>query len=347
MFRGIYSSLALGICVVSASSGLAQQSDSLAAEAAVPKNRIIKNVAVQVPNEIVVSPDSSTVYTVSIYPGTLSVIDAKNNYAVKATTPVAGFPLWLAISPDGKTLYVTNNEVRGLVSVIDTTQATYPVTATIEVGLDPQGVAVSPDGKEVYVANFGDYGSPTQGTISVLNTATNQVTTTINCDGNPYQVLFTKNGRQADVLNEAATCSVQLINTISQMVTTPVAGVGAFDFGYGMTIDRTGSTLYLVSEYNYVAVVRASDGVVTKEMTVASNPFSMVSLLQPAITPSGKYLYVPYDSPDIAMIDVGNGQIVGPLIHLPQPASWTQTSPDGKTLYVSSRYGVTVIDITP
>jgi len=64
MFRGIYSSLALGICVVSASSGLAQQSDSLSAEAAVPKNRIIKNVAVQVPNEIVVSPDSSTVYTV-------------------------------------------------------------------------------------------------------------------------------------------------------------------------------------------------------------------------------------------------------------------------------------------
>jgi YVTN family beta-propeller protein len=343
---------ASGICLLLVSSGLAQPGDSPSTDAALPKNTISKIVTVQPDaEEIVVSPDSSTLYVVGESPApSISVIDVKNDYVVKATIPLSSgsYPIYLALTPDGKTLYVTNGSDPGAVSVIDVTQMNYPVIATINVEIYPQRVAVSPDGKEAYIAN------PTQGTISVIATATNQVTATINCKGNPFLPLFTGNGKQVDVLNEAGTGFVQLINPISGVVSTSVAGGGAFMFPTGMTTDRSGSTLYITSQYNCVVAMRASDGAVTKEILAASNSFSFVSLGQPALTPSGKYLYVPANReltppPEtfVTMIDVVTGQIVGPLINLADPPFWAQTSPDGKNLYVSSLDGtLTVIDIT-
>jgi YVTN family beta-propeller protein len=67
---------------------------------------------------------------------------------VIATIPVGtpGGPVGVAISPDGKTVYVANAGANS-VSVIST--ATNRVTATIDVGTAPFGVAVSPDGGTV------------------------------------------------------------------------------------------------------------------------------------------------------------------------------------------------------
>ena len=54
----------------------------------------------------------------------------------------------MAITPDGKHAYVTNNG-DGTVSVITT--ATGAVSAPITVGNAPAGVAITPDGKHAYV----------------------------------------------------------------------------------------------------------------------------------------------------------------------------------------------------
>ncbi len=54
--------------------------------------------------------------------------------------------------------------------MIDT--ATNTVTATITVGNGPRSVAITPDGALAYVTNFG------ADTVSVIDTATNTVTTT-------------------------------------------------------------------------------------------------------------------------------------------------------------------------
>jgi YVTN family beta-propeller protein len=59
-------------------------------------------------------------------------------------------PSGVAVTPDGKRVYVANRE-SGTVSVIHT--ATNTVAKTIPVGIFPNSVAVTPDGTKVYVVN--------------------------------------------------------------------------------------------------------------------------------------------------------------------------------------------------
>jgi YVTN family beta-propeller protein len=78
----------------------------------------------------------------------VSVISTATNM-VTATIPVSSLPHFVAVSPDGSKVYVTN-ATSNTVSVINTTTNT--VIATIPVGSNdpsaggsfPQGVAVAP-----------------------------------------------------------------------------------------------------------------------------------------------------------------------------------------------------------
>ena len=72
---------------------------------------------------------------------------------MSAPIPVGNNPIGLAVTPDGKHVYVTNF-LGSTVSVIDT--ATRAVSATIPVGPLPILVAVTPDGTHAYVSNQGD-----------------------------------------------------------------------------------------------------------------------------------------------------------------------------------------------
>jgi serine protease len=80
---------------------------------------------------------------------TVSRIATSNNAVTPI--PVGAGPFGVAVSPDGSSVWVTNNG-DGTVSRIDT--ATNAVTP-IPVGAGPFGVAVSPDGSSVWVTNYG------------------------------------------------------------------------------------------------------------------------------------------------------------------------------------------------
>ena len=79
---------------------------------------------------------NGTTYTVSeiICGNTVSVIDTTNN-TVTATISVGGYPNGVAVSPDGKEVYVVNADINGTVSVIDT--ATDKVKTTLSLGYCP------------------------------------------------------------------------------------------------------------------------------------------------------------------------------------------------------------------
>ena len=83
-----------------------------------------------------ITPNGRFVYVVdSTSPGAVSVIDTAARNVV-ATIPEGIFPNWVAISPDGAFVYVTNTfSIPAYISVIST--ATNTEVATIPLGEQP------------------------------------------------------------------------------------------------------------------------------------------------------------------------------------------------------------------
>ena len=91
------------------------------------------------------------------------------------------------------------------------------VTGIVVVGDSPQAIAITPDGKFAYVANAaGD-------SISVIDTSTNMVTTTINLamDATPVGIAITPDGKFAYVADRMI-AGVDVIDTSTNVVTTTV-----------------------------------------------------------------------------------------------------------------------------
>ena len=179
---------------------------------------------------LAISPDGGRLYAVSCerrtyyqYPaGRLSIIDTVG-HAVVETIAVGACPETAAASPDGAHLYITHydtfsvsavNLTTGSVAAVGLRDAPLTVvfspdsshayvcnvgsftvidTATHE-GDDilacdlPRGLQLSPDGKRAYIANLGD------GTLSVFDTITNSVPTTVDVPGYPETVAVSPDG---------------------------------------------------------------------------------------------------------------------------------------------------------
>ena len=103
---------------------------------------------------------------------TVSVIDtATQPPSVVATVPVGMSPDGVAVTPNGKRVYVANASSNTVLVIGAATNTV--VGLPIPVGVNPIGVAVTPDGTQAYVTNFND------GTVSVINTATKTVVQTV------------------------------------------------------------------------------------------------------------------------------------------------------------------------
>jgi YVTN family beta-propeller protein len=124
------------------------------------------------PNGIVFSPDHTRAYVTNR--GThdraaVSVIDtASNTVAATLDVPGSDTPIFPAISPDGKTLYIPS-EFNNTVVVFDIASGT--VRATIPIFGEPCGVAITPNGRRGYVSTA----AADVGTVWVFDTSTNTV----------------------------------------------------------------------------------------------------------------------------------------------------------------------------
>jgi YVTN family beta-propeller protein len=111
------------------------------------------------PRVVLFSADGSRAYVSSENGAAVTVVDARKHVKVGSiaipntgvTGPLGARPMGLALTPDGKTLYVANGR-GGTISIVDT--AAKKVTGTIAaVGARPWGLALSADGKTLYSAN--------------------------------------------------------------------------------------------------------------------------------------------------------------------------------------------------
>jgi YVTN family beta-propeller protein len=184
---------------------------------------------------LTISPDGSRLYAVSYdrrtyyeYPaGWLTIIDTASHAAVE-TIAVGACPETVTASPDGAYLYITHYETcsvsavnltTGNVTAVALRDAPLAVVFTpdsahayvcnvgsltvidtttndaddIDTGGLPRGLQLSPDGKRAYITNFGD------GTLSIVDTITNSVVTTVGVPGYPEGVAVTPDGERVYV----------------------------------------------------------------------------------------------------------------------------------------------------
>ncbi len=165
------------------------------------RNRRLSEVTVQTePNGVVFLPGGKgalrKAYVANTGSGTISVItvNARNGHisGTPKNIPVGTEPYGLAVTPNGKKLYVSNARSNSI-SVIDT--ATDTVIKTIEnVGFEPRGLAITNDGDDddtdetLYVTQFlslpvsgkvDGQDDAKQGVVTVISTETDSVVGTV------------------------------------------------------------------------------------------------------------------------------------------------------------------------
>lgn len=139
---------------------------------------------------------------------TVSVIDTASG-ALVATIPVASGPHGMAISSDGRFVYVTGDGSSSL-SVIDTTVDR--VAQTIEVGPTPHGIALLPDGKTLLVGVYGAdrvaFVDTASGTVVASVAVARPHTIAVRPDGKLAYVASQQPGRFALVVVDLSTRAV-------------------------------------------------------------------------------------------------------------------------------------------
>lgn len=152
-----------------------------------------------------------------------------------------------------------------------------PLDPTVPVGSIPCGVAITPDGAHVYVTNDGD------GTVSVIDTATNAVSATITVGSVPLGVAITPNGLTAYVTN-VGDGTVSIIDTATNTVTLTI---DAGSLPASVAITPNGARAYVVnSGDDDVSVVDTATATVTATVPVGNGPYDV------AIAPDGLHAYV-------------------------------------------------------
>ena len=274
-----------------------------------------------------ISPDGKNVY-VAIQGGfAIAVIDTATHQISSFIDTLNG-PLGVVVSPDGSTLYVTDEHNNLEVFSLPTDELLFE----LPVGSGPQIPAVSPDGTMVYVAC-------TDGTITTIDYDTDSVGS-ITVGGEPFQVVFNAAGTEAYACNSQKNY-ISVIDTATStatQITTPNPTIG-------LVID--GTKLYATS-LNAVFLIN------TTTQTVATIPVpnpANALLSIPALTPDGKYLYAGVleiaGSPvtlgeSLIVIDTKTKKVVGPPIQVGVGPLQVATAPNGKLGYVSNEASGTV-----
>lgn len=317
----------------------AQESVSGPAVTELPANKVIATVPVgSAPQGIVVTPNRKFVYVANS--GSISISEiatAKNSVAL--TIPLSYSPGALAITPDGSTLYIANYYASS-VSVFDT--ASNRVTQTLSLSEGPTYLAMSPDGTQLYVLCSYQEGS---GVIAIIDTATNQVSsTTINVGGFPQSLVFTADGSHAYEVNDPAS-AVTVIDTVTQTISGTLATTQLH--AGGLALLHSGTKLFVTGDSKFIQVLNPS-GTSKRRITLpVTSGFNT-----PALTPNGLYLYLPIflgGSTSVLMIDTKTNSVVGEPITVGTQPYAIAISSNSRRAYVSNYADgtVSVINIAP
>jgi YVTN family beta-propeller protein len=276
---------------------------------------------------IVFLPDGTTAYvltnTLAGGPGTVIPIRTATN-TVLAPITVGQDPRALAITPDGKTIYVTNYQ-SGTVTPILT--ATNTALAPIRVGGNPWAIAITPDGKTAYVANLQS------GTVTPILTATNTALAPIRVGRDPWPIVVTPDGSTAYVLNGGS----GTVTPIRTATNTALAPINVPEGSFSMAITPDGTTIYVLDlgssqhKEGLVIPIRTATNTTIRPIPIGPAwPF----VITIAITPDSKTAYVASAYTDtVTPIRTATNTALTPIKVGESPVAIAIT-PDGQTAYV-------------
>jgi DNA-binding beta-propeller fold protein YncE len=279
-----------------------------------------------------------------------------------ATAPTGLKPHGIAVSPDGRSVYVVSAYFYGAVSEFDVGAGgvlTPKAPPLVPTGHEPEWIAVSPDGMSVYVTNSKDnsvsqYNAGPGGALSAKHSET------VPTGAGPFGIAVSPDGRSVYVVDDKA-------NTVSQYdvgaegalspktpATVPTGGSPA-----GIAVSADGKSVYVAN------LAEAPTGESISQYDVgpggalsAKTPATVAAGKRPdriAVSPDGKSVYVTNDEvtfPAVSQFDVGAGGALTPksparMMLFGEPLGIAM-SPDGKSAYVANLHGfVNQLEVGP
>jgi YVTN family beta-propeller protein len=225
------------------------------------------------PQFVAFSPDGGRAY-VSVYTENNSingvvVVDTASQ-SVVTTVPVGKHPFALAVTPDGKEIFVPCHD-DGRLYVLSASEN--KVISQIPVEPNPHFVTFTSDGRSAYVANHES------NLISVVDVASRQVSATIPVGRSPHSLALAPDGRKAYVVNYDGG-DVSVVDTVAREEIAHI-GVGANPQSVAFAPD--GRHAYVVNDgANNLSVIESQTEKVTSTVPLGASPTVV------AVTPDGQ-----------------------------------------------------------
>lgn len=282
-------------------------------------------------SNVTVNADGTRAYVVDSTNDKVVVVNLSDGTVVNSYT-VGDYPVGVAVHSDGR-LYVSNSDSNS-VSVIDTSGTVTDIALA-----DSPGVAsVSADGAHVYVP-LAD------GTIAVINTSNNSVTSTINFAarsvtfaGNDSSKIYAIGGQKVAVIDAATGAVLDTVTTDGVPVSVAVSDDGT----------RAYVTTLLDSA---LVVVDTSDPTnLTEVGKIAMPPVSSGVPNEPtnvALSPDGSLAYVATLGGRVFVVDTATNTLLsGATVTLPDQPHGLVTSPNGTHVYTANTTTETLAVLT-
>jgi YVTN family beta-propeller protein len=241
--------------------------------------------------------------------------------------PAGRNPWAIAVTPDGTTAYVVNNDDPGTVTPIDV--ATDAPGSPIRVDGYPKAIAITPNGHFAYVVDY------VSNAVTPIDLTTRVAYAPIPVGNRPVAIAITPDGTAAYVTN-LGDGTVTPIDLATNTAGAPIpAGTGPG----AIAITPDGKTAYVADETEPSAT--NSNATVTPIDLSTNTPLPAIAtrtagLVDVAITPDGKTAYVTDTTGDLIPIDVATNTAGDPIsVFSPgAPPGGLAISPDGETAFV-------------
>jgi YVTN family beta-propeller protein len=237
------------------------------------KKEVVSFLELKGSNFITISPDGKQLYVTqgcNLFgapppswcqpPNLFSIIDSEK-LSVVSSVSVGDGPRYIAVTPDGKKAYVSNQWSNNTTVI---SLETAKVITTLDVGADRSAIAITPNGKKAYITLPGSYiGFQFNNRVAVIDVEKDVKLGEIEVHIEPLTIAIDPDGTRAYVpdgnANGSDPSEVHIIDTINDIYLRPIILRQAAHFmPTAIDITPDGKTLLVVSEgvENFVSHTR-------------------------------------------------------------------------------------------